>query len=176
MISPQMAHKVGGGGTDFHYSDHDILDLLLQFKEALPFLIPQTTEELKVELEQQKTETEKINLDNTKVIASQQVKIDELISQYKKLIDKMEFLYPKRVDRLVLDEKGKVHDLYKEYNKTVDEYIENETNWGRRKQESEKEGSPDKGKKFYTQVKTQTEEEFIKEALAAVPKKKKEKS
>jgi hypothetical protein len=43
-----------------------------------------------------------------------------------------------------------VLDRYHEYNKTVGEYIEREANWERRKQESEKEGSPDKGKKFYT--------------------------
>jgi hypothetical protein len=109
-------------------------------------------------------------------LQEQNKKTEELLSQYKKVNDRLEYLYPKRVDRLVWDEKKQFSELYEEYNKTVDEYIERETNWERRKQESEKEGSPDKGKKFFTQVKTQTEEEFIKEALETEPKRKKEES
>lgn len=108
------------------------------------------TQKLKAVLEQQKTDNEKINLENTQVIAAQQVKIEELTSQYRKVNDKMEFLYPKILDRIVWDEKGNMVEHIREYNKTLDEYIKNKTNWDRRSEESEKEGSPEQGKKFYT--------------------------
>ena len=108
------------------------------------------TQKLKAVLEQQKTDNEKIHLENTKVIAKQQVKIEELNSQYKRVTAKMEFLYPKILDRFIVDEKGQTAEHIREYNKTIDEYIQNETNWDRRREESEKKGSPEQGKKFYT--------------------------
>jgi hypothetical protein len=64
------------------------------------------TQKLKAILEQQKTDNEKINLENTQVIDVQQVKIEGLTSQYKKINDKMEFLYVKILDRFVWNEKG----------------------------------------------------------------------
>ena len=54
LISPILAHKVKG--IDFHYSEHDINDLLQKFKTALPFLLPQTVESVKSELENTKSE------------------------------------------------------------------------------------------------------------------------
>jgi integrase len=56
LINPILAHKVKG--IDFHYSEHDINDLLQKFKTALPFLLP-TVESVKIELETTKSEYEK---------------------------------------------------------------------------------------------------------------------
>jgi site-specific recombinase XerD len=49
IISPMLSHKVKG--VDFHYSQHEIGELLQKFKTALPYLLPQTVEKLKVETE-----------------------------------------------------------------------------------------------------------------------------
>ena len=47
MIAPLMTHKVTG--VDYHYSAHEIQELFVKFKEALPYLLPQSVETLKVE-------------------------------------------------------------------------------------------------------------------------------
>lgn len=60
MIAPLLAHKPKG--IDFHYSSHDVEELLVKFKTALPYLLPQTVEKVKSELDQTKeelTESEK---------------------------------------------------------------------------------------------------------------------
>lgn len=56
MISPLLGHKPKG--IDFHYSEHDINDLIQKFKTALPYLLPQTVERVKSELETTKSEYE----------------------------------------------------------------------------------------------------------------------
>jgi len=56
MISPLLGHKPRG--IDFHYSEHDISDLLQKFKTALPYLLPQTVESVKSDLEATKSEYE----------------------------------------------------------------------------------------------------------------------
>jgi integrase len=76
MIAPILGHKPKG--IDFHYSEHDIQDLIVKFKTALPFLLPQTVEKLKAE--QQKVNTEQqvkiISLENT--IQGQKARIEFL--------------------------------------------------------------------------------------------------
>lgn len=54
IISPMMSHKVRG--VDQHYSNHDIESFLSKFKQALPFILPQTIEKVKSELDQTKAE------------------------------------------------------------------------------------------------------------------------
>ncbi len=48
MIAPLIGHKPKG--VDFHYSEHDIQELLEKFKSALPYLLPQTVESVKAEV------------------------------------------------------------------------------------------------------------------------------
>jgi len=47
IIAPILGHKPKG--TDFHYSEHDIKDLMEKFRMALPYLLPQSMEVLKAE-------------------------------------------------------------------------------------------------------------------------------
>lgn len=57
IISPLLGHKPRG--IDFHYSEHDVKDLLQKYKTALPYLLPQTTEAIKSELEATKIDQQK---------------------------------------------------------------------------------------------------------------------
>jgi hypothetical protein len=70
LAKPLTSHKPSG--TEAIYENHPDSDYLELFKMCLPYLIPETTGELKAELNHQKAETEKINMENTKVIAVQQ--------------------------------------------------------------------------------------------------------
>ncbi len=58
MIAPMLAHKPKNA-VDFHYSSHLWQELLPKYKLALPKLIPQTTAELKIEINQQKATNQK---------------------------------------------------------------------------------------------------------------------
>jgi hypothetical protein len=58
IIAPMLAHKPKG--IDFHYSSHDLQELLVKFKTALPYLLPQSVEGVKTELEETKAENKKI--------------------------------------------------------------------------------------------------------------------
>ena len=49
IIAPMLGHKPKG--VDFHYSEHDIKDLLGKFKTAIPYLIPLTVGKIKAEHE-----------------------------------------------------------------------------------------------------------------------------
>jgi len=53
FIAPFLGHKVRG--TDYHYSNHDIDELRVKFKESLPYLIPETIKEVKSELDETKS-------------------------------------------------------------------------------------------------------------------------
>jgi hypothetical protein len=57
IISPVMAHKIKG--IDKHYSTHEILEHKEKYKTALPYLLPQSVEKLKVEQVKQNEEQEK---------------------------------------------------------------------------------------------------------------------
>lgn len=57
IIAPLLGHKAKG--IDFHYSEHDVSDLLQKFKIALPFLLPQSVEKVKAEIEKTKKENAK---------------------------------------------------------------------------------------------------------------------
>ncbi len=61
VISPILAHKVKG--VDKHYSAHEIEELKEKYKTALPYLLPQTPEAIKSELEATKIDQQK-KLDN----------------------------------------------------------------------------------------------------------------
>ena len=61
IIAPLLGHKPRG--IDFHYSEHDISDLLQKYKLALPYLLPQTVEKVKAETEELKAKYE--DLENT---------------------------------------------------------------------------------------------------------------
>ena len=97
MIAPMLAHKPKNA-VDFHYSSHLWQELLPKYKLALPKLIPQTTAELKVELNQQKAETEK-----------QQSAIETMKAEHTKDMDKMKEEFNKFVkdtrefQRILLD-------------------------------------------------------------------------
>jgi integrase len=66
FIAPIMAHKIKGIAQS--YSSHEADELLIKYESCLPFLLPETIPELKIELNQQKAETEKEKLQNAKVI------------------------------------------------------------------------------------------------------------
>jgi len=51
VISPMLAHKVKG--TDFHYSSHEVSELLQKYKKALSYLLPQSIEKIRAESEEQ---------------------------------------------------------------------------------------------------------------------------
>ncbi len=60
IIAPLLSHKAKG--IDSHYSAHTVESLLAKYKECLPYLLPQTVEKVKAELDttkQELTETEK---------------------------------------------------------------------------------------------------------------------
>jgi hypothetical protein len=78
IIAPLLAHKAKG--IDQHYSEHDLNDLLVKFKTALPYLLPQTVEKVKSELDATKaelTETETKLLEATDAIR----KINEYLAK-----------------------------------------------------------------------------------------------
>jgi integrase len=81
IIAPLLGHKPRG--IDFHYSEHDINDLLQKYKTALPYLLPQTTEAIKTELEATRTQQQK-KIDNLNFA------FDSLMNAFKKrgLLDK----------------------------------------------------------------------------------------
>ncbi len=109
MIAPLLAHKVKG--ADFHYSDHDVQELLEKFKTALPYLLPQSIERVKAESE--------------KELSQQQHKIVDLEHKLIALTETVEKLYPKQLERHILNEKGKIERRI-ENNSSPEEYLENE--------------------------------------------------
>jgi hypothetical protein len=101
IISPFLAHQVKG--TDFHYSSHEVDELGEKFKIALPFLLPQTVEKVKSEYKQETQQLEK---------------------EIQKLRETVELLYPKKVERNIITDKGK--ETYIETFSTPEEYVESE--------------------------------------------------
>ena len=57
LASPMLGHKVKG--VDKHYSNHDIDEFLRAYLDALPWLIPQTVEQVKAETEKKLEEDKK---------------------------------------------------------------------------------------------------------------------
>ncbi len=80
MISPLMAHKIKG--VDAHYSSHDKEELLVKYETALPWLIPETLEQVKAKsLEiktQQQQQIEGLKAEHKKESEEQNKKIEEL--------------------------------------------------------------------------------------------------
>ena len=57
IASPLLGHKVKG--VDKHYSNHDIDEFLRSYLDALPWLVPQTVEQVKAETEKKLEEDKK---------------------------------------------------------------------------------------------------------------------
>jgi len=57
IAAPLLGHKVKG--VDKHYSSHDLMEFLLAYKSALPWLVPQTVEQVKAESEKKLSNQEK---------------------------------------------------------------------------------------------------------------------
>jgi integrase len=116
LAKPLTSHKPTG--IEATYANHSSTedkpneDQLTVFKMCLPFLIPETTEELKAELNQQKAETEKINLENTKVIAVQQVKIEEQNKKVKEMEEKFDEKLNAKTNELKMEIMSKM-ELFK---------------------------------------------------------------
>lgn len=106
MIAPLLAHKPKG--IDFHYSSHDIEELLAKFKTALPYLLPQSVEKLKVEAEETKKETEQLN----KRLDKQETMIRDLLFSMR---DKL--LYSDKSKQEVVTELFKKVENSEEYKK-----------------------------------------------------------
>jgi hypothetical protein len=71
LVKPLSSHAPQGIEAVYEGSDETDKpneDLLKVFKSCIPFLVPETIPELKIELNQQKAETEKEKLENSKVI------------------------------------------------------------------------------------------------------------
>lgn len=109
MIAIILGHKPKG--VDFHYSDHDIAELLEKFKTALPYLLPQSVERVKAESDRELT--------------AQQQQISDLTEQLQKLQQTVERLYPKEIQRNVINDKGKI-ETWTETFTTPQEYIESQ--------------------------------------------------
>lgn len=106
VISPTMAHKVKG--VDKHYSSHEINELKGKYKTALPYLLPQTTEAIKSELEATKM--------------NQQKKIDSLTFAFESLTDAFK-------KRGLLDKSFSLEDVIHEqevHDREAEEYLKAE--------------------------------------------------
>jgi hypothetical protein len=77
LISPLISHKVSG--VDKHYSNHDIEEFLQVFVKALPLLVPQTVEEVKVKLEEEESKLETMRRELVRVTNKVEL-IDGLIN------------------------------------------------------------------------------------------------
>jgi site-specific recombinase XerC len=84
MIAPILGHKPRG--IDFHYSEHDIEELMQKYKTALPYLLPQSVEKLKAEVEETKMEYEE-------KIAKQQEKLEKQERTIEYMEKKVETLF-----------------------------------------------------------------------------------
>jgi hypothetical protein len=73
LAKPLTSHKPSG--IEATYANHPDSDYLELFKMCLPYLIPETTGELKAELNETKVE-------NDKLIKEQQKQIDEIRETY----------------------------------------------------------------------------------------------
>lgn len=102
MISQILAHKVKG--IDFSYSEHNYQELLIKFKTALPYLLPQSVESVKVELEATKSGYEtKITNQRVEIIKlsdalktiekSRTAEIEELKTEMKNIQRNLWFMY-----------------------------------------------------------------------------------
>ena len=67
-----LGHKVKG--VDKHYSNHDIDEFLQAYLDALPWMVPQTVEQVKAETQQKLNEDKKkltsLEFDNTNLKAT----------------------------------------------------------------------------------------------------------
>ena len=109
MIAPFLGHKVKG--IDASYSQHNIDDLMQKFKQALPFLLPQTVEKVKSELEETQTELN----DTKKLFEMQNKQIEELRESIKGLYH-VQRTYPHTVTHTLMNKQtGKME----EYSETV---------------------------------------------------------
>jgi hypothetical protein len=113
MIAPMLSHKVRG--VEFHYSSHEITELLGKFRTALPWLVPKTVERIEAETKKKlKEEEEKltnlqydnINLKkNVNTLSSQQEHDSKELQDLKNLVNKIYFLNrasgkPERVKKI----------------------------------------------------------------------------
>jgi site-specific recombinase XerD len=89
IIKPILAHKPRG--VDKHYSEHDIRDFLEKFKTALPYLLPQSVESVKAEMEMTRAEYEVTVGNLIQTIVSMREDFDEFkkdVDEYLIKIDK----------------------------------------------------------------------------------------
>jgi hypothetical protein len=100
LISPMLGHKVKG--VDAHYSNHEIVSFLEVYMKALPLLIPQTVEQVKLE-----TQTK---------LAKEQQRITEL--EHDKLSLKREVVETRKEMR---EEMDKMWDRLKRVTKELSE-------------------------------------------------------
>jgi len=110
MIKPLMSHKVKG--TDGSYSSHNISELLEKYKLALPYLLPQTVEAVKAEL----NETEKTVQELSKQNAEKDKQLSDALTQMLEL---------KKLTEAVLAQTKKNEELAKKNQQEHKEEIQN---------------------------------------------------
>jgi len=113
MIAPMLSHKVRG--VEFHYSSHEITELLEKFRTALPWLVPKTVARLEAETKKKQKEDEErvttlqydnINLKKTvNTLSSQQEHDSKEFQDLKNLVNKIYFISrasgkPERVQKI----------------------------------------------------------------------------
>jgi hypothetical protein len=133
IIAPFMAHKVKG--VDFHYSAHEIIELLVKFRSALPWLVPQSIEQ-----------TNAMMIDERKRIAQLEKELSqirELYSQTKPLIENIdeivEFLDKRREEKWAEDEAKRQEQEAEETARLTDEANKNQKiDWKKLRQGKQK--------------------------------------
>ncbi len=75
MIAVMLGHKPKG--IDFHYSEHDVQDLMQKFKAALPYLLPQ-----EVEVEKIKEQSEADRAEISKLRSDYKAQKEQISSMY----------------------------------------------------------------------------------------------
>jgi integrase len=86
IIKPILGHKPKG--VDKHYSEHDISDFLEKFKSALPFLMPQSIEELKAETDKDQRRISELEKQVDEMPTKIREELEKLLPEIKKLYAK----------------------------------------------------------------------------------------
>lgn len=84
IASSMLAHKVKG--VDKHYSNHDIEEFLLAFREALPWLLPHTIEQTNAQIIDEQKRIAQLEND----LASIQKQYSALFARTKPLIGRID--------------------------------------------------------------------------------------
>ena len=114
IAAPLLGHKVKG--VDKHYSSHELEEFLQAFRSTLPWIVPQTVEQVKAESEAKFSKQEK----SITQLEYENIDLKDKITHVRTEIKVQDVTHAQEITQL----KAQIGDMYKYVNKNLDPLLD----------------------------------------------------